>query len=66
MCHITALAGLLIPFGCLLGPLVVWLVKRHEIPAVEVHGKESLNFEITMLGYSIAVGLFGFASCGIG
>ena len=52
ICHLSALAGFLIPFGNTLGPLIVWLIKRAEMPMVERHGKEALNFQITV---SIAV-----------
>jgi hypothetical protein len=48
ICHLSALAGFLIPFGNLLGPLIVWLVKRSEMPMVEIQGKEALNFQITV------------------
>ena len=48
ICHLAALAGFIIPFGNLLGPLIVWLIKRAEMPLVDVHGKESLNFQITV------------------
>jgi len=48
ICHLAALAGFVVPFGNLLGPLVVWLVKRTEMPLVERHGKEALNFQITV------------------
>ncbi len=48
LCHLSALAGFVIPFGNLIGPLVVWLLKRAEMPQVEIHGKESLNFQITV------------------
>jgi uncharacterized Tic20 family protein len=46
-CHLAALSGFIIPFGNLIGPLVVWLVKRAEMPMVDQHGKEALNFQIT-------------------
>jgi uncharacterized protein len=46
-CHLAALAGFVIPFGNLIGPLVIWLVKRAEMPMVDLQGKESLNFQIT-------------------
>jgi len=47
--HLAAIVGLLgVPFGNLLGPLVVWLIKRAESPFVDYHGKEALNFQITM------------------
>jgi len=48
-CHLSALAGYVIPFGSLLGPLVVWLIKKDEMPFVNVQGKEALNFQLTMV-----------------
>ena len=48
ICHLSALAGFLIPFGNILGPLVVWLIKRGEMPLVESNGKEAINFQITV------------------
>jgi uncharacterized Tic20 family protein len=48
ICHLSALSGFVFPFGNLLGPLIVWLVKRAEFPQVDVHGKEALNFQITV------------------
>ena len=51
-CHAAALLGLFFHFlGHLLGPLIVWLVKRGDSPEVDAHGKESLNFQISMLIY---------------
>ena len=49
LCHLTALAGFVIPFGNIIGPLVVWLIKREDYPLVEDQGKESLNFQITIM-----------------
>lgn len=46
LCHLTAIAGIIIPFGNVIGPLVVWLIKKEEIPFVDEQGKESLNFQI--------------------
>ena len=54
LCHLTALIAFVgIPLGNILGPLVIWLIKRNEIPAVDIEGKESLNFQISMTIYSI-------------
>lgn len=47
-CHLSALVGFVIPFGSILGPLVVWLIKREESGFVDRQGKEALNFQITM------------------
>lgn len=54
LCHASALLGFIAPGGGhILAPLIVWLIKRGEYPEVDAHGKESLNFQISMLIYSI-------------
>jgi uncharacterized Tic20 family protein len=47
-CHLAAFAGILATFGNVLGPLVVWLVKKDEHEFVNDQGKESLNFQMTL------------------
>lgn len=57
--HLSALAGYVVPFGNVLGPLVVWLMKRESSAFVDQEGKESLNFEISVaIGYVISFVLF--------
>jgi uncharacterized Tic20 family protein len=54
LCHLTAFAALIgIPFGNIIGPLVIWLIKRDEFPLVDDQGKESLNFQISATIYAI-------------
>jgi uncharacterized Tic20 family protein len=48
LCHLGALAGYLIPFGNIVGPLVFWLSKKDQYAFVDDQGKESLNFQITV------------------
>lgn len=43
-----------IPFGNIVGPLVLWLIKRQESEMIDFHGKEALNFQISMTLYLIA------------
>ncbi|MBV1907873.1 MAG: DUF4870 domain-containing protein [Kangiellaceae bacterium] len=47
-CHLAAFAGLVIPFGMIIGPLVIWLMKKDQSEYIDYHGKESVNFQITM------------------
>ena len=37
--------------GHILGPLAIWLIKRGDSPEIDAYGKESLNFQISMLIY---------------
>jgi uncharacterized protein len=58
-CHASALLGVFFHFpGHLLGPLIVWLAKRGDSPEIDAHGKEALNFQISMLIYNVVAGVF--------
>jgi len=47
--HVAALAGILMPFGgAVLGPLVVWFLKKDSMPFVADQGREALNFQLTV------------------
>ncbi|MCB9289420.1 MAG: DUF4870 domain-containing protein [Lewinellaceae bacterium] len=46
--HLGFLAGLVIPFGNIVAPLVIWLVYKDRSSYIDFHGKEALNFQITM------------------
>lgn len=54
--HLSSLIGLVIPFGNFIGPLVVWLMKKDQMPFVNDQGKESMNFQITVLIAAIIAG----------
>lgn len=64
-CHLAALAGYVFPLGNILGPLVVWLVKREQFPLVDDQGKESLNFQISITLYALVAALLSLIVIGI-
>lgn len=66
MAHASALIAMLVGGLMVLGPLVVWLVKKDQSPYVAHHGREALNFQITMLIVFAVLVAVGFATCGIG
>jgi len=60
------LLGLFFHFlGHLLGPLIVWLVKRGDSPEIDANGKESLNFQISMLIYDAIAAILCIVLIGI-
>ena len=60
LCHASALIGFVTPkIGHILPPLIIWLLKREESPEIDEHGKESLNFQISMFIYDVVI----LASC---
>tara|TARA_R110001592_G_scaffold16721_2_gene70997 strand:- start:1071 stop:1421 length:351 start_codon:yes stop_codon:yes gene_type:complete len=46
ICHLAALVGYLIPFGNIIGPFIVWQIKKEESPFIDFHGREAVNFQI--------------------
>ncbi|MFA5423349.1 MAG: DUF4870 domain-containing protein [Phycisphaerae bacterium] len=60
LCHLLAI------FTGFLGPLIIWLIKKDEQPFTNEQGKESLNFQITVLMAMIASGILGVLTCGFG
>jgi uncharacterized Tic20 family protein len=59
LCHASALLGVFIHFpGHLLAPLIVWLMKRDESPELDAHGKEAVNFQLSMLIYNVVAAVF--------
>ncbi len=52
-CHLGALSGFVVPFGNIIVPLILWLLKKDASPFVDMHGRESLNFQISLLVYSL-------------
>ncbi len=65
ICHLAGLAGLIVPaFGSIIGPLVVWLIKKDQYPFVNEQGREALNFQITMFIYGLVAGLLMLACIG--
>ncbi len=53
LCHLSAFAGFFFPFGGIIGPLVCWLTRRDESSWVNINGKASLNFQLSMLLYIV-------------
>jgi len=65
LCHLLALAGLVVPFGNILGPLIVWLMKKDTSELVNDQGKESLNFQISFTIYGFVAAILSLIVIGI-
>ena len=58
LCHLASFATLVgIPLGNIVGPLIVWLIKREQSSFIDWHGKESINFQISVTIYGISSGI---------
>src|SRR5438067_895357 len=58
-CHASALLGVFFHFpGHLLGPLIVWLIKRDDAPEIDALGNEAFNYLISIYIYNVITALF--------
>ena len=57
ICHLSAMLMYCTVIGGFIAPLVIWLLKRDEMPFVADQGRETLNFQITTLLALIVGGL---------
>ncbi len=56
-CHLAGLCALIpiVPvIGGVIGPLLIWQIKKENNPFIDEQGKEAVNFQISMLMYFLA------------
>ena len=53
LCHLSSFASFIVPLGNILGPLVVWILRKDQLPQVDMHGKAALNFNISITIYGV-------------
>jgi len=57
ICHLSAMLMYCTAIGGFIAPLVIWLLKRDEMPFVADQGRETLNFQITAMLALMAGGM---------
>ena len=50
--HLSTFAGLIVPFGSVIGPLAVWLTRRDRDPFIDQAGREACG----VVGLRVTVG----------
>ena len=64
--HLSQLLDIVTGVGGLIVPLLIWAVKKEEIIDLDIHGKAIINFQLSMLLYSLlAFPLLIFLGLGI-
>ena len=60
-CHLSALLGfVLVPSANVFAPLLIWLLKKNDSGFIDEHGRESLNFHISLWIYTLLAWLLCF------
>ena len=65
-CHLAGLAGFVVPviLSGIIAPLIIWQIKKDDHPFIDEHGKEALNFQISMGIYAFVSFLLVFVCIG--
>ncbi|MHC5012512.1 MAG: DUF4870 domain-containing protein [Planctomycetota bacterium] len=53
--HLSLLAGYVVPLAGLVAPIVIWQVKKTDLPGLDVHGKNAVNWLLSVLVYAVAI-----------
>lgn len=64
--HLSAFSAFITGVGGIIGPLIVWLIKRDTLPFAAEQAKEALNFNITLAIAGLALIVFSIVTLGIG
>ncbi len=65
--HLSALSGVVTGgVGNIVGPLVIWLVKKDTMSFASEQAKEALNFNITLLIIGLALTVLSVVTLGLG
>ncbi|UNY98714.1 DUF4870 domain-containing protein [Zhouia spongiae] len=54
--HLSTFSKYFIPFGNFILPLVLWTSNKNDSDYIDYNGKQALNFQISILLYSLALG----------
>ncbi len=63
--HLSVFSGIIIPFGNIIAPLVIWQIKKDTMPFAADQAKEALNFNITVSIAGIICFLLTFVLIGL-
>lgn len=54
--HLSTFSRFIIPLGNFIGPIILWVSNKEKSEFVDAHGKQAINFQISILLYAIIIG----------
>lgn len=63
--HLSTFAGALVPMAGLVAPILIWQLKKNDLPELDAHGKIVTNFILSFMIYSAISVLLAFVLIGI-
>jgi len=56
--HLSTFSRFIIPFGNFIAPIILWVLNKDKSDFIDKHGKEAINFQISIWFYTLVIGLF--------
>ena len=63
--HLSTLAGFVVPLAALVAPIIIWQIKKQEMPSLDAHGCHAANWIISSVIYGIISAILCLALIGI-
>ena len=63
--HLSVFLGYVIPFAGFVAPIVIWQIKKNDLPGIHGHGMNVANWVISLAIYSFVAFLLAFLLIGI-
>ncbi|NKI32783.1 DUF4870 domain-containing protein [Croceivirga thetidis] len=57
--HASTFSKYFVPFGNFIFPLILWMANKNQNEFVDYNGKQALNFQISLLLYTLCIGIIG-------
>ncbi|MFT6731707.1 MAG: putative Tic20 family protein, partial [Glaciecola sp.] len=54
--HLSTFSRFIIPLGNFIGPIVLWIMNKDKSDFIDTHGKQAINFQMSILLYAIIIG----------
>ena len=54
--HLSTFSRFIFPLGNFIGPLILWVTNKEKSEFIDEHGKQAINFQLSILLYAIIIG----------
>ncbi|WP_378183962.1 DUF4870 domain-containing protein [Aquimarina sp. SS2-1] len=58
--HLGVFSKYFIPFGNFIVPILLWTTNKEKSDFIDTHGKEAINFQLSVLLYTVILGMISF------
>ena len=64
--HLSLLGHVILSILAIVAPIIMWSIKKEQSPFLDDHGREAINFQISLIIHSVLLLAIGIITCGVG